>query len=123
MFTRHERAIHHRGGTVRHSGSRQGTTGKFRVLFLEEGKKMLNGKDVKLMKDVAVTEGPEGPVYSGGRVTFHDHEKNKVTITCYKCNKSQIISDWNGLIKCNHCGSTEKIKIDQLDSALYGYVP
>lgn len=33
---------------------------------------MLNGKEIKCVKDMVLTGTPEFPVYSGGSVTFHN---------------------------------------------------
>ena len=38
----------------------------------QEVNKMLNGKEIKCIKDMVLTGTPERPVYSGGNVTFHN---------------------------------------------------
>lgn len=45
--------------------------GLYRHHHNQKVNKMLNGKEIKSVKDMDLTGTPEWPVYSGGTVTFH----------------------------------------------------
>ncbi|WP_343528699.1 hypothetical protein, partial [Klebsiella variicola] len=54
---------------------------------------MLNGKEIKCIKDMVLTGTPERPVYSGGNVTFHN------PVAREGANKQVISSQADSLIK------------------------
>ncbi|HCI6743164.1 TPA: hypothetical protein NPP67_004228 [Klebsiella variicola subsp. variicola] len=62
---------------------------------------MLNGKEIKCIKDMVLTVTPERPVYSGGSVTFH----NPVT-DAVKVEESHPEQSWGNV--CNPVFDADK---------------